>query len=144
MLIFILCVFYFLEICSFLLRHSIFAEIYKCWWTFMICCCIVLHLIGICRNMWFVRSFVCPMFVFSVSASHQCNSTCTWLMYIIQSPESGRTGPSARIWPNPPVRPNPAELRFGTAVRIRPNSDLGRPSESGRTQIGDGLSLIHI
>ena len=35
-------------------------------------------------------------------------------------------------------RPNPAELRFGTAVRIRPNSDLGRPSESGRTQIWDG------
>ena len=34
-------------------------------------------------------------------------------------------------------RPNPAELRFGTAARIRPNSDLGRPSESGRTQIGD-------
>ena len=35
-------------------------------------------------------------------------------------------------------RPNPAELRLGTAVRIRPNSDLGRPSESGRTQIWDG------
>ena len=52
-----------------------------------------------------------------------------------------------------PVRPNPAEparpsessrtqigdgrirtaeLRFGTAVRIRPNSDWGRPPESGR------------
>ena len=46
--------------------------------------------------------------------------------------ESGRT----QIWDG---RPNPAELRFGTAVRIRPNSDLGRPSESGRTQIGDDL-----
>ena len=63
--------------------------------------------------------------------------------------ESGRTRPSARIRPNPPVRPNPAELRFGdgrpnpaglrfgTAARIRPTSDLGRPSESGRNQIGD-------
>ena len=39
--------------------------------------------------------------------------------------ESGRT----RIWDG---RPNPAELRFGTAVRIRPNSDWGRPPESGR------------
>ena len=29
-------------------------------------------------------------------------------------------------------RPNPAELRCGTAVRIRPNSDWGRPPESGR------------
>ena len=44
--------------------------------------------------------------------------------------ESGRT----QIWDG---RPNPAELRLGTAVRIRPNSDLGRPLESGRTQIGD-------
>ena len=39
--------------------------------------------------------------------------------------ESGRT----RIWDG---RPNPAELRFGTAARIRPNSDWGRPPESGR------------
>ena len=37
----------------------------------------------------------------------------------------------------PSVRPNPAELRLETAVRIRPNLDLGRPSESGRIQIGD-------
>ena len=29
-------------------------------------------------------------------------------------------------------RPNPAELRFGTAARNRPNSDWGRPPESGR------------
>ena len=35
------------------------------------------------------------------------------------------------------VRPNPAELGFGTAVRIRPNSFWGRSSESGRTRIGD-------
>ena len=55
----------------------------------------------------------------------------------VRPPEFGRTRPSARIRPNPPVRPNPAELRLGTAARIRPNSDLGRPSESGRTQIGD-------
>ena len=40
--------------------------------------------------------------------------------------------PSARIRPNPPVRPNPAELGFGTVARIRPNSDWGRPPESGR------------
>ena len=61
---------------------------------------------------------------------------------------------TVRIRPNPPVRPNPAaparpsesgrtqivhgrpnpaELRFWTAVRIRPNSDWGRPPESGRT-----------
>ena len=44
---------------------------------------------------------------------------------------------SARIRANPPVRPKPAELGFGTAARIRPNSDLGRPPESGRTQIED-------
>ena len=40
-------------------------------------------------------------------------------------PESGRT----QIGNG---RPNPAEIRFGTAVRIRPNSDWGRPPESGR------------
>ena len=45
--------------------------------------------------------------------------------------ESGRT----QIWDG---RPNPAELRFGTAVRIRPSSDWGRPPECGRTQIWDG------
>ena len=39
--------------------------------------------------------------------------------------ESGRT----RIWNG---RQNPAELRLGTAVRFRPNSDWGRPPESGR------------
>ena len=33
-----------------------------------------------------------------------------------------------QIWEG---RPNPAELRFGTAVRIRPNSDWERPPESG-------------
>ena len=57
---------------------------------------------------------------------------------VFHVPKSGRTRPSARIRPNPPVRPNPAELGFGTAARIRPNSDLGRPPESGRTQIWDG------
>ena len=61
-------------------------------------------------------------------------------------PESGRTRPSARIRPNPPERirpnsdwgrppesgrtqiwdgrPNPAELRLGTTVRIRPKNTL--------------------
>ena len=46
---------------------------------------------------------------------------------------------------DPPVRPNLAEParppesgRTRPSVRIRPNSDWGRPSESGRTQIWDG------
>ena len=45
---------------------------------------------------------------------------------------SGRVRPSVRIRPNPPVRLNSAELRLGTAVRIWPNSDWGRPPESCR------------
>ena len=63
--------------------------------------------------------------------------------YIGEFVEGRRHGPAkvfkgivsleaARIRPNPPVRPNPAELRLGMAVRIRPTSDWGRPPESDR------------
>ena len=39
--------------------------------------------------------------------------------------------------PAEPARP-PESGRTRPSVRIRPNSDWGRPSESGRTQIWDG------
>ena len=82
--------------------------------------------------------------VFLIILYHKCLWEPKGYPYTPPGPPKKKQHP-AQISMYTARRPNPAEParppesgRTRPSVRIRPNSDWGRPSESGRTQIWDG------